>query len=109
MQALEKELTEWARVKSSSQRSPVERGIAKQNAHNLLYEYSMIQWEASATRMRSDDLSRIFEGQRLTSIHCKDCGRYAASEAEPFTVEEVKLGSHAQASSWFSQLGSSIF
>mmetsp|Transcript_89560 Transcript_89560/g.253846 ORF Transcript_89560/g.253846 Transcript_89560/m.253846 type:complete len:551 (-) Transcript_89560:77-1729(-) len=81
----------------------VERAIA--NIDNLLYEYSMVQWAASTTRMRSRALGAIFEGQRLASVRCQGCQRYGASGAEPFTVEEVKVSvAPRDANSWFAPL-----
>merc|ERR1719401_1831459 len=61
----------------------------------------MVQWSASATRMRSRALSSIFEGQRLASLRCSACNRCCASGAEPFTVEEVKL---REESNWLGQI-----
>jgi len=79
---------------------------ARMNADNILYEYSMVQWAASATRMRSRALGAIFEGQHLASVRCQSCGRYGASGAEPCVVEEVKVGEHDQEpGGWLARLG----
>jgi len=103
--ALERELTEAAKTIRRSTNSGY-KAMARQNAHNCLYEYSVIQWQASLTRMRSKAMGAIFEGQHLTSIDCTRCGRYAASEAEPCAVEEVKLGKpDKESSDWFSSIG----
>jgi len=75
---------------------PEARERESRNADNLLYEYSMVQWAASSTRMQSRALGALFEGQCLASVRCASCGRYGASGAEPFTVEEVKVGDHYQ-------------
>jgi len=75
---------------------PEARERESRNVDNLLYEYSMVQWAASSTRMQSRALGALFEGQCLASVHCRGCGRYGASGAEPFTVEEVKVGDHYQ-------------
>jgi len=103
--ALERELTDAAKIIRRSTNSGY-KAMARQNAHNCLYEYSVIQWQASLTRMRSKAMGTIFEGQHLTSIDCTRCGRYAASEAEPCAVEEVKLGKpDKESSDWFSSIG----
>mmetsp|Transcript_89331 Transcript_89331/g.195887 ORF Transcript_89331/g.195887 Transcript_89331/m.195887 type:complete len:671 (-) Transcript_89331:212-2224(-) len=60
---------------------------------NLLFEYSMVQWSLSTTRMRSSKLSTLFEGQRLTCIACSRCQRLGVSSAEPFCIEDAKLNS----------------
>lgn len=62
-----------------------------QQIGNLLYEYSMIQWAMSATRMHSRSLSSVFEGQRLAHMKCSKCSRVGISGAEPFVVEEIQL------------------
>jgi len=100
--ALQQELAEAARTVTMS-RSKEAQAAARSNGFNLLFEYSVLQWSASATRMKSRALSAIFEGQRLTSITCKECGRYGASEAEPFTIEEVKLN-QSKDNGWLSQI-----
>jgi len=76
---------------------------ADQAVNNILYEYSMVQWAGSTTRMASRPLSTLLEGQRLAQVHCEACGRYAVSGAEPFTVEEIKLTRHS--TSWLRRLG----
>eukprot|EP00429_Kryptoperidinium_foliaceum_P110333 CAMPEP_0176298844 /NCGR_PEP_ID=MMETSP0121_2-20121125/59471_1 /TAXON_ID=160619 /ORGANISM="Kryptoperidinium foliaceum, Strain CCMP 1326" /LENGTH=241 /DNA_ID=CAMNT_0017640125 /DNA_START=11 /DNA_END=732 /DNA_ORIENTATION=- len=65
----------------------------------------MIQWAMSATRMHSRSLSALFEGQRLASTRCQKCGRYCASGAEPFVVEEIVVNSSRFENGWLSQLG----
>mmetsp|Transcript_25910 Transcript_25910/g.59849 ORF Transcript_25910/g.59849 Transcript_25910/m.59849 type:complete len:673 (-) Transcript_25910:100-2118(-) len=73
-----------------------------QAVSNVLYEYSMVQWAQSTTRMTSRSLSALLEGQRLAQVHCEACGRYAVSGAEPFTVEEIKLTRHS--TGWLKRL-----
>merc|ERR1712013_203011 len=59
---------------------------------------------------KSRALSEIFEGQRLASMYCKACHRYAASEAPPLTIEEVKLvADDDKDSSWFPSFTSGLF
>lgn len=106
LDSVEKELTKYARISTQDDASQESRAWAKNCAYNLLYEYSMIQWAASTCRMQSRSLGNLFEGQRLSSVHCKRCGRYGASGAEPFTVEEVKLADVTEEESIFSKLGS---
>merc|ERR1712228_1022838 len=60
---------------------PYTRERAQSNVDNLLYQYSMVQWAASTTRMRSRALGAIFEGQQLATVRCQHCGRYGASGA----------------------------
>mmetsp|Transcript_79947 Transcript_79947/g.222749 ORF Transcript_79947/g.222749 Transcript_79947/m.222749 type:complete len:566 (-) Transcript_79947:93-1790(-) len=105
LEAVERELTAAAKVNSDNCQ-PDARDWARKTAYNLLYEYCMIQWAASATRMKSRVFGAIFEGQRLASISCRNCGRFGASGAEPFTMEEVKLAEAVEDQSWFGHLGS---
>eukprot|EP00927_Polykrikos_kofoidii_P028229 TRINITY_DN24688_c0_g1_i1.p1 TRINITY_DN24688_c0_g1~~TRINITY_DN24688_c0_g1_i1.p1 ORF type:complete len:674 (+),score=85.72 TRINITY_DN24688_c0_g1_i1:114-2135(+) len=106
LEAVEKELTGAAKINASNHDNPEAREWAKKTAYNLLYEYCMIQWSASSTRMRSRAMGSLFEGQRLASISCNYCGRFAPSCAEPFTVEEVKLADVAEDPGWLSQFTS---
>lgn len=116
LEVLERELSHAARLalrakegekKSQGSGKTAEiaaRSLALKNGHNLLYEYSMIQWAASATRMRTQSFGSIFEGQRLSALTCASCGRYGVSGAEPFVVEDVRIAGHAQDAAWYSQL-----
>eukprot|EP00928_Gymnodinium_smaydae_P100376 TRINITY_DN9830_c0_g1_i1.p1 TRINITY_DN9830_c0_g1~~TRINITY_DN9830_c0_g1_i1.p1 ORF type:complete len:567 (+),score=106.44 TRINITY_DN9830_c0_g1_i1:111-1811(+) len=103
LDSVEKELTRAAKVNAEHVHEETKR-MAQETAYNLLYEYSMIQWAASSTRMKSRMLGSIFEGQRLASISCLHCGRFGASGAEPFTMEELQLGDAMQDGSWLGQL-----
>jgi len=103
LETVERELTQVMRRRDSSA-DPTMSVRVKQEVGNLLYEYSMIQWSLSATRMHSHHLSDIFEGQRLASTKCQRCGRFCASGAEPFCLEEVKLNSSRWDGSWLGQI-----
>lgn len=94
---LERDLTEMGRYWEK---------LDVQNLYNVLYEYSMIHWALSGTRMHSHTLSTLFEGQRIASTKCSQCNRFCASAAEPFTIEEVIVNNSRFASDWFGgQLG----
>lgn len=105
VEALEKELTQAAKDIRSARHGTQSKTI-KTNHANLLYEYSMVQWGQSTTRMRSRAFGKVFEGQLLASVRCQSCQRYGPSGAEPFVIEEVKVHPPTVDSSWFSQLGS---
>jgi ubiquitin C-terminal hydrolase len=113
LEALQRELSHAARLaldakegekKSQNSDKTAALNLALKNGHNLLYEYSMIQWATSATRMRTRSLGNIFEGQRLSSLTCASCGRYGVSGAEPFVVEDVRVYGGAQDSAWYSPI-----
>mmetsp|Transcript_121565 Transcript_121565/g.388973 ORF Transcript_121565/g.388973 Transcript_121565/m.388973 type:complete len:739 (+) Transcript_121565:141-2357(+) len=104
LEGLEKELTALVKA-SGAMLDAASATRAKQNLSNLLYEYSMVQWALSATRMHSHALSSLFEGQRLACTKCHKCGRFCASGAEPFFIEEIKLNLSRSEGGWFGQLG----
>eukprot|EP00929_Paragymnodinium_shiwhaense_P079118 TRINITY_DN41133_c0_g1_i1.p1 TRINITY_DN41133_c0_g1~~TRINITY_DN41133_c0_g1_i1.p1 ORF type:complete len:574 (+),score=146.09 TRINITY_DN41133_c0_g1_i1:126-1847(+) len=106
LEQVEKELMEAARTSFSQNHLPnAYKARAQENAQNLSYEYCMIQWSASTTRMRSRIIGNLFEGQHLAYISCKHCGRFCPSSAEPFIMEEVKMADVADDSSWLSNFG----
>lgn len=106
-EVLERELTEAVHAKDVARGRALQEQ-ARQSAENLMYEYSMLQWAGSATRMKCQSLGAIFEGQHLTNMRCSACRRFGVSGAEPFIIEEVKLAAPDtdENGDWLTRLGS---